>query len=48
MGVARRGTRDLRAAREWVCRALELEPGFSEARALRAMLADEISLDGLI
>jgi len=48
MGVARRGTRDLRAAREWVDRALELEPGFSEARALRAMLADEISLDGLI
>ncbi len=48
MAVARRGTRDLRAAREWVERALELEPGFSEARALRAMIADELSVDGLL
>ena len=41
MAVARRGMRDLRAAREWVAKALELEPGFSEARALRAVLNEE-------
>jgi hypothetical protein len=42
MAVARRGLHDLRAALEWTAKALELEPGFSEARALRAMLADEL------
>ncbi|QNE16604.1 hypothetical protein F1D05_00160 [Kribbella qitaiheensis] len=40
MAVALRGMRDLRAARDWVDRALEFEPGFSEARSLRAMLAE--------
>ena len=43
MAVALRGMRDLRAARDWVGRALEFEPGFSEARSLRAMLAEELS-----
>ena len=43
MAVALRGMRDLRAAQDWVGRALEFEPGFSEARSLRAMLADELS-----
>ncbi|WP_112237930.1 hypothetical protein [Kribbella monticola] len=43
MAVARRGMRDLRAARESVERALQLEPGFSEARSLRAMLAEELA-----
>ncbi len=42
MGVARRGLRDLRAALAWTERALELEPGFSQARALRAVLVDEL------
>ena len=42
MGVARRGLCDLRAARAWSERALELEPGFSQARALRAVVADEL------
>lgn len=42
MAVARRGLHDLRAAMEWVGKALELEPGFSEARALRLVLADEL------
>lgn len=44
MAVARRGLRDLRAATEWTDRALALEPGFSEARALRAVLVDEVAL----
>ena len=43
MAVARRGLRDLGAALEWTARALELEPGFSEARALRAILAEELA-----
>jgi hypothetical protein len=42
MAVARRGQRDLRLALEWVAKALELEPGFSEARALRAVLTEEL------
>ena len=42
MAVARRGLRDLVAAQEWVATALELEPGFSEARALRAVLTEEL------
>jgi hypothetical protein len=42
MAVARRGLHDLRAAMEWVSKALELEPGFSEARALRLVLTDEL------
>jgi len=42
MAVARRGVHDLRAALEWVTKALELEPGFSEARALRAVLTEEL------
>jgi hypothetical protein len=43
MAVARRGLRDLGAAAEWTARALELQPGFSEARALRAILAEELA-----
>jgi tetratricopeptide (TPR) repeat protein len=43
MAVARRGLRDLGAAAEWTARALTLQPGFSEARALRAILADELA-----
>lgn len=42
MGVARRGLRDLRAARQWAQRAVTLEPGFAQARALRAVLDEEI------
>jgi hypothetical protein len=42
MAVARRGVHDLRAALEWVTKALELDPGFSEARALRALLSEEL------
>lgn len=42
MGVARRGLRDLEVARRWADRALEIEPGFSQARALRAVLVDEM------
>jgi hypothetical protein len=34
--------RDLRAALECVARALELQPGFSEARCLRAVLTEEL------
>jgi hypothetical protein len=41
MAVAQRGLRDLRTALEWVATALDLEPGFSEARALRAVLTEE-------
>ena len=44
MGVTRRGLRDLGAALEWAERAVALEPGFSQARALRAVLVEE--LDG--
>jgi hypothetical protein len=43
MAVARRGMRDLGAAMEWVAKALELEPGLSEARALRAVLTEELA-----
>ena len=43
MAVARRGVRDLRAAGDWAQRALDLEPGFSQARALRAVLAEELA-----
>jgi len=43
MAVARRSLHDLRAAQEWVAKALELQPGFSEARALRAVLTEELS-----
>jgi hypothetical protein len=42
MAVARRALHDLRAAMQWVGKALELEPGFSEARALRLVLTDEL------
>lgn len=42
MAVARRGLRDLQAAMEWVSKALELEPGFSQARVLRAVLTEEL------
>jgi hypothetical protein len=42
MAVAQRGQRDLRLALDWVAKALELEPGFSEARALRAVLTEEL------
>ena len=47
MGVARRGLRDLHAALEWTQRALELDPGFAQARALRAVLIDELG-DGWV
>jgi hypothetical protein len=43
MAVALRGQRDLRFAMQWVAIALELEPGFSQARALRAVLIEELS-----
>jgi hypothetical protein len=43
MAVARRGLRDLRAAGEWAQRALDLEPGFPQARALRAVLTEELA-----
>ena len=43
MAVARRGLRDLRAASEWAQRALDLEPGFPQARALRAVLTEELA-----
>lgn len=43
MAVARRGVRDLQAAGEWAQRALDLEPGFSQARALRAVLGEELA-----
>ena len=42
MAVARRGQHDLGAALQWVEKALELEPGFSEARALRSVLREEV------
>jgi hypothetical protein len=42
MAVARRGVHDLQAALTWVTKALELDPGFSEARALRALLSEEL------
>lgn len=42
MSVARRGVRDLGAALEWADRALQLQPTFSEARALRAVLTEEL------
>jgi tetratricopeptide (TPR) repeat protein len=42
MAAARHGQRDLQSAREWVDKALELEPGFPEARALRAILMEEL------
>lgn len=42
MAVARRGLHDLPAADEWARRALAVEPGFSQARALRAVLAAEL------
>jgi tetratricopeptide (TPR) repeat protein len=45
MGVARRGLRDLRVALEWAERAIQLEPGFSQARALRAVLVEELDAE---
>ncbi len=42
MAMAHRGLRDLRTATTWVNRALELEPTFSEARSLRAVLNEEL------
>jgi hypothetical protein len=42
MAMARRGLRDLHAALEWVGKALKLQPGFSEARCLRAVLMEEL------
>jgi hypothetical protein len=44
MAVARRGLRDLRSALEWTAKALQLEPGFSQARALRAVLTEELGI----
>ncbi len=43
MAMAHRGLRDLPVAMTWVTRALDLEPGFSQARSLRAVLADELA-----
>ena len=43
MAAARYGQRNLADAREWVDRALVLEPGFSEARTLRATLRNELN-----
>ncbi|HET6952964.1 MAG TPA: hypothetical protein VFI47_21450 [Acidimicrobiales bacterium] len=48
MALARRGLRDLRAAQEWVARALELEPAFSEARSLRAVLTEELGSEAVL
>ena len=45
MAVVRRGVRDLQAALEWASRALDLEPGFSQARALRAVLVEELGAE---
>lgn len=42
MAVARRGAGDLEAARCWVDRALDVDPGLAQARALRAVLDDEL------
>jgi hypothetical protein len=42
MAMARRGLGDVPSALDWASRALELEPGFSEARALRVLLAEEL------
>jgi hypothetical protein len=47
MAVARRGMGDFGAAMDWVVRALELEPGFSEARALRAVLTEELPAESV-
>ena len=45
MGVARRGSARPPGGAGVGGRALELEPGFSEARALRAVLADELDAE---
>jgi len=45
MAAAHYGQQDLCAALEWVGKALELEPGFSDARVLRALLNDELRLE---
>lgn len=45
MAVAHRGLRDLRTAQVWVERALLLDPAFSEARTLRAVLAADLGLE---
>jgi hypothetical protein len=45
MAVARRGVREPRAALAWVTRALELEPAFSQARTLRALLAEDVGTE---
>jgi hypothetical protein len=42
MAAAQRGLRDLPTALRWTDRALELRPGLAEARALRAVLVDEL------
>lgn len=42
LAVAHRGMRDLQVAQSWVDRALVLDPAFNEARALRAVLADDL------
>jgi hypothetical protein len=46
MAVARRGLRDIGAASEWVARALTLDPALSEARTLRAVLSEELGIQG--
>jgi hypothetical protein len=48
MGVAKRGQRDLPAALEWAAKALVLEPTFSEARVLRAVLTEELAAEAVV
>ena len=42
MAMARRGLGDVPSALDWASKALALEPGFSEARALRVLLTEEL------
>lgn len=42
LAVAHRGRHDFPEAMQWAQRALQLQPGMPEARALRVMLADEL------
>lgn len=46
MAAAKYGQRDLAGALLWANRALELEPTFSEARALRISISDDLRANG--
>ncbi|MEO9322510.1 tetratricopeptide repeat protein [Nocardioides sp. C4-1] len=46
LAVAHRGAGDLEAARRWVDRALDADPGMAQARALRAVVDDELGVTG--